>query len=181
MKQLLYTIIKKICIYIINFFIFFLFIKIFVLLISYYDTRYAKNGKLHDDFTIVVFENKSFFPLELSKLKNIPTNDKLFISDIDSAEKKWNINGDTYVTFSYTITKGKNEDQVETVLKDPDRTVWSTYKVVNETIIPIKSRLYTFDYLPLATFLAFITTWVLNFMFKFLKINKFFENYCNNK
>ncbi|PIT38213.1 hypothetical protein BHC54_06565 [Snodgrassella alvi] len=76
---------------------------------------------MHDDFTIVVFENKLFFSLELSKLKNIRTNDLLFISDIDSAEKKWNINGDTYLTFSYTITKGKNEDQVETVLKDPDK------------------------------------------------------------
>ena len=42
---------------------------------------------MHDDFTIVVFENKSFFSLELSKLKNIRTNDQLFISDIDSAEK----------------------------------------------------------------------------------------------
>ena len=42
---------------------------------------------MHDDFTIVVFENKSFFSLELSKLKNIRTNDQLFISDIDSAEE----------------------------------------------------------------------------------------------
>ncbi|PIT45875.1 hypothetical protein [Snodgrassella alvi] len=170
MKKIMYIFFEKLKIYTINFVIFFLLIKIFLYLISYYDMRYAGKEDLHGDFTLVVFDDETFYPLRLSKLKDIQKEDFSFISEKKADRKEWHTGEDTPTSFSYSIKKIENGNQIETEFKDPERTVWSTYQVVDNNIIPIKSRLYAFDYILLAMVLAFLTTYGLNHIRKYFKI-----------
>jgi hypothetical protein len=170
MKKIMYIFFEKLKIYTINFVIFFLLIKIFLYLISYYDMRYAGKEDLHGDFTLVVFDDETFYPLRLSKLKDIQKEYFSFISEKKADRKEWHTGDDTPTSFSYSIKKIENGNQIETEFKDPERTVWSTYQVVDNNIIPIKSRLYAFDYILLAMVLAFLTTYGLNHIRKYFKI-----------
>ncbi|MCO6548364.1 MAG: hypothetical protein J6583_11395 [Gilliamella sp.] len=170
MKKIMYIFFEKLKIYTINFVIFFLLIKIFLYLISYYDMRYADKETLHGDFTIVVFDDETFYPLNLSKLKDFQKEDFSFISKKKVDRKEWDAGDDTPSSFSYSIKKIENGHQIETEFKDPERTVWSTYQVVDNNIIPIKSRLYAFDYILLAIVLALLTIYGLNYIWKYFRI-----------
>lgn len=172
MKKIMYIFFEKLKIYTINFVIFFLLVEIFLYLISYYDMRYADRENLHGDFTIVVFDDETFYPLKLSKLKDFQKEDFSFISEKKVDRKEWDAGDDTPSSFSYSIKKIENGNQIETKFKDPERTVWSTYQVVDNNIIPIKSRLYTFDHILLAMVLAFLTTYGLNNIRRYIKLNK---------
>ncbi|SCB86766.1 MULTISPECIES: hypothetical protein [Snodgrassella] len=172
MKKIMYIFFEKLKIYTINFVIFFLLVEIFLYLISYYDMRYADKETLHGDFTIVVFDDETFYPLNLSKLKDFQKEDFSFISAKKVDRKEWDAGDDTPSSFSYSIKKIENGHQIETEFKDPERTVWSTYQVVDNNIIPIKSRLYAFDYILLAMVLAFLTTYGLNDIRRYIKLNK---------
>ncbi|PIT19868.1 hypothetical protein BGI36_03555 [Snodgrassella communis] len=172
MKKIMYIFFEKLKIYTINFVIFFLLVEIFLYLISYYDMRYADRETLHGDFTIVVFDDETFYPLKLSKLKDFQKEDFSFISAKKVDRKEWDAGDDTPSSFSYSIKKIENGNQIETKFKDPERTVWSTYQVVDNNIIPIKSRLYAFDYILLAMVLAFLTTYGLNNIRRYIKLNK---------
>lgn len=172
MKKIMYIFFEKLKIYTINFVIFFLLVEIFLYLISYYDMRYADRETLHGDFTIVVFDDETFYPLKLSKLKDFQKEDFSFISEKKVDRKEWDAGDNTPSSFSYSIKKIENGNQIETKFKDPERTVWSTYQVVDNNIIPIKSRLYAFDYILLAMVLAFLTTYGLNNIRRYIKLNK---------
>lgn len=141
--------------------IFVLLFFIFMQVISFYDTRYADKDKLHDDFSVVRFlKDGRFYRVALSELNSEP--DFLTSNSLSGEIKK------PYPeVFSYEMVKeAEGGFLVNTYWKNDDRTVWSSYRVMNNKVIPIKSRLYAFDYMPMAVVLAFVSTLFIVQLFK---------------
>ncbi|AZS51516.1 hypothetical protein DM558_12380 [Entomomonas moraniae] len=150
--------------------LFFLFLTFcFLHFLSFYDARYANKDILHSDFRIAIFKKDgTFYPLQLSGLDKLTTGNTSFFSKEASGKKSWFEQG-TPFCFSYNILKNDGISQIETKLKTDDRTVWSTYEVINGNIIPIKSKIYSFDYMPMAVILSVFIMLLFNTLKKVIK------------
>lgn len=171
--KLMNILITNILFKIIMFIILFL---IFMQAISYYDIRDVTNKKqLHTDFSIAVFnEDGTFYQLPLANLNKFTANKTSFMSKNNNGKKKLN----EIITFSYRVIKREgNEQLIETRLKDDDRTIWSTYKATQNKIEPIKSRIYAFDFMPMAVILSLLVIVIIEFTLKVL--NRLFKSTCS--
>lgn len=144
--------------------IFVLLFFIFMQVISFYDTRYADKDRLHGDFSVVRFlKDGRFYRVALSELNELNSEPDFLTSNSLSDEIK-----KLYPeVFSYEMVKETEGGfLVNTYWKNDDRTVWSSYRVMNNKVIPIKSRLYAFDYMPMAVVLAFVSTLFITLLLK---------------
>ena len=157
----------------------FFFIALFVStkVISLIDTRYVEKGEsLHPGFMVAVFNQPggSFSLFTLSKINRTQNDNNYHFLPGQQHDSYETPEG---VTSSYDVIEANDNEQIiQTMHKDDDNTVWSTYSVnQNNVISPIKSRMlyfgYVFTSIPIA-FVFILVIYLLSFLIQFL-VKKF--------
>lgn len=113
--------------------------------IAHWDARDTTRGDtVHSVFSVVMESPKNNQPFQLVSLSDIPelkTKGKSysFLTSHDSG----NIIIDEYSNASYHVLKKYKDNQViEVIYKDDNKTVWSKYRATQSDVTPLSSRMF---------------------------------------
>ncbi|PIT59692.1 hypothetical protein BHC57_05180 [Snodgrassella alvi] len=139
---------------------------LFIHIFSYTEARDSMRKESMFPFEVAVFQTDgSFEDISYTADRDVRPENTSYLAPVPNGHKKYG----EYSSFSYQVIKQQPQQQlIQTVSKDDERTTWATYVATHDSIMPLTTRIYAFDYMPASAAAAFVVVQLLKCFIRYL-------------
>ncbi|WP_239324114.1 hypothetical protein [Snodgrassella gandavensis] len=139
---------------------------LFIHVLSYTEARDSMRKESMFPFDVAVFQaDGSFEGISYTADRDVRSANTSYLAPVPKGHKQYG----EYSSFSYQVIEQRSQQQlIQTVSKDDERTTWATYVAAHDSIMPLTTRIYAFDYMPASAAAAFIVVQLLKCFIRYL-------------